>query len=492
MQVDAETLRFIFGFKLKNLRAEKKLSLKTLSEMTGLSPSYINEIEKGKKYPKTDKVLLLASSLGVSYDELTSVRLKRELRILAQMLGNNLIRGLPFDVFGIPASTIFEIIAERPQNFSALVGTILELSRAHGIRVEDFFHATLRSYLDTHNNYFPDLEDAAARLREGLALWGAVAPGGQEIRDYLTREHGYEIREVDMVARDPALAAVQFHFIPGKPPRLLLNQGLAEADRIFILAREAGYQKLGLHDRLATNLYHDVDSFDSLLANLKASYFAGALLIPRDPFVEQARQFLAGPQWSAPELLGWLQSWRAPGFTFFHRLSQILPGELGLEEMFFLRVEYEPRSGELNFLRELHLSELHAPHGIKGRGSSACRRWLTVSLLESLAGQGDGLRAGVQRSSFWPDGKEYLALSLAYPKGLDSSQFECVTLGIRLNEESRRLIGFLDDPVIPRRVVADHCETCGVADCAERVAPPLVLEQTRANQRIEAALKLLC
>src|SRR4051812_5005964 len=100
MQLDTETLRFIFGFKLRGMRQERNLSLKTLSLQTGLSPSYINEIEKGKKYPKTDKILILAQALGVSYDDLTSVKLKKELGIIAQVLGSSMVRGLPFEVFG--------------------------------------------------------------------------------------------------------------------------------------------------------------------------------------------------------------------------------------------------------------------------------------------------------------------------------------------------------------------------------------------------------
>jgi transcriptional regulator with XRE-family HTH domain len=33
-----------------------------LAKITNLSKSYLNEIEKGKKYPKTEKVILLAEN----------------------------------------------------------------------------------------------------------------------------------------------------------------------------------------------------------------------------------------------------------------------------------------------------------------------------------------------------------------------------------------------------------------------------------------------
>src|SRR4051812_25014069 len=108
MLLDQELLRFIFGLKLRSVRQEKGMSLKVLARASGLSPSYINEIEKGKKYPKTDKIITLANSLGVAYDELISLRLKSELRNISQFLDRNLLKGIPFDVFGIPSTTLFE------------------------------------------------------------------------------------------------------------------------------------------------------------------------------------------------------------------------------------------------------------------------------------------------------------------------------------------------------------------------------------------------
>ena len=46
-------LQYIIGIKLRNFRQEKGLGLKQLSSLTGLSVSYINEIEKGEKISKS-------------------------------------------------------------------------------------------------------------------------------------------------------------------------------------------------------------------------------------------------------------------------------------------------------------------------------------------------------------------------------------------------------------------------------------------------------
>jgi len=51
----------------------KKFGLKQLAALTGLSASYINEIEKGKKYPKAEKIMMLAEGLGVEYDDLIPI-----------------------------------------------------------------------------------------------------------------------------------------------------------------------------------------------------------------------------------------------------------------------------------------------------------------------------------------------------------------------------------------------------------------------------------
>ncbi len=48
-------LRYIFGMKFRCFRQEKGFGFKQLAVLTGLSASYINEIEKGKNIQKQKK-----------------------------------------------------------------------------------------------------------------------------------------------------------------------------------------------------------------------------------------------------------------------------------------------------------------------------------------------------------------------------------------------------------------------------------------------------
>ena len=51
-----------------------------------MSKSYLNEIEKGKKYPKHDKILALADALDCNFDELVSIQLDKNLAPIGELM----------------------------------------------------------------------------------------------------------------------------------------------------------------------------------------------------------------------------------------------------------------------------------------------------------------------------------------------------------------------------------------------------------------------
>jgi len=52
--------KVLFGLRLKKLRVDAGYSLAQLAAKSKISASYLNEIEKGRKHPKEDKLRVLA------------------------------------------------------------------------------------------------------------------------------------------------------------------------------------------------------------------------------------------------------------------------------------------------------------------------------------------------------------------------------------------------------------------------------------------------
>ena len=118
---------------MRQLRIAQKLSFKDLAKETGMSVSYLNEIEKGKKYPKVDKVKKLSAALGVEKEALESLELPQQLAPLSELLQSNFLSELPLDLFGIELFKVTEIIANAPIRVGAFISTLVEISRNYSL-----------------------------------------------------------------------------------------------------------------------------------------------------------------------------------------------------------------------------------------------------------------------------------------------------------------------------------------------------------------------
>lgn len=67
---DASLRARLLGCEVRRLRAEQCLTLTNLAAVTGLSASYLSEIERGKKTPSLTTLDRLAAGLGVTRDAL--------------------------------------------------------------------------------------------------------------------------------------------------------------------------------------------------------------------------------------------------------------------------------------------------------------------------------------------------------------------------------------------------------------------------------------
>ena len=160
-----QNLRFVLGLKLNQLRKSQKLSLKVLAGRAGLAISYLNEIEKGKKYPKPEKILGLAKALGVTYDDLVSQHLGEKLHPLSGVLKSGILEEIPLDVFGLTPTGLLEMMSNEPEKISALFDTFVKIARRFDVKIEHLLLAAMRSYVEQNKNYFEDLERAAEAFR---------------------------------------------------------------------------------------------------------------------------------------------------------------------------------------------------------------------------------------------------------------------------------------------------------------------------------------
>ncbi|HYC71507.1 MAG TPA: helix-turn-helix domain-containing protein [Opitutaceae bacterium] len=491
-----QNLRFILGLKLHQLRKQQGLQLKEVAGRADLAVSYLNEIEKGKKYPKPEKILALARALGTTYDELVSLQLGERLHPLSGVLKSGILQEIPLEVFGLTPTGLLEMMAASPDRISALFDTFVRIARRFDVTIEHLLLAAMRSYVEQNKNYFEDLEQAAEKFRRAHGWAPAPAPDHARIREHLVRAHGYAIDE-STLANQPDLAGLRAVTLGAgtATPRLLLHPRLGEWQRSFLLARELGYRELGLGAH-STSPIVKVDSFEQLLNNFRASYFAGALLLDRALLVADLGLFFGLPRWDGGALTALKTKYQATPEMLFHRLSQIVPRFFGLEQMYFVRFDHRRGTPDVRIGKELHYQRMHGTHSI-GVNEHYCRRWVSLRSLmqldarQSTGTAGDSFVPGAQRSKFHVTGDEYFSFSLAHPHSLAPDMNSCVTLGFLVNDALQRTVRFWNDPAVPASLVGDTCERCALADCADRVVPPSLRDREQARIRQLAALAAL-
>ena len=481
MQGDAN-VRVIFGMKLRQFREQLGYSLKVLAQRTGVSPSYLTEIEKGKKYPKAEKILQLAQALNLSYDDLVSLKLGNELNPLTGLLDSPLMQEFPFQMFGITPRDVIDLVTRAPNEASTLIRTLGEIAGSYDMRVEHFFYAALRSHQQTHQNYFEDLEQAAETFAAEQG-WDTPPPLPiDRLRSVLTDTYGYRLDETTL-DQQPELHGFRSVWVDGDPPQLLLNSRLLPGQKAFVLGREIGYRYLNLRDRALTSSPNEVRSFAQVLNDFKASVFSGALLMHRDTLVDDLRRFFALPHWDENVFLALLTRYDVTPEMFFYRLSELIPTFLELPQLHFLRLHSPAGSEHYQLTKHLNMSQLPLPHGL-GLQEHYCRRWLSVEVLRELAQrqQSGDQRAplvGVQRSRF-PDGDaEYFCISLARPLVLTPTTNTSVTIGFRVDEAFKKIVRFRDDPAILHAEINETCERCWLSDaaCRDRAVPATIYDR---------------
>mgnify|MGYP000141457399 CR=1 FL=1 len=484
--MEEEYIRLVFGLKLKQIRTDKKLSLFGLAKLTGLSKSYLNEIEKGKKYPKTDKIVTLSEKLEVPYDHLVSLKLDKNLAPIGEILQSKILKEIPLDLFGIKESNLIDIVANAPAKVNAFISTIIKISQNYNLTRENFFLASLRSYQEAHNNYFEDIENNVIAFAKAYHVNLDKPIKSKDLEDILIEEYGYTIN-YDELTKHQKLSEIRNIYIP-KNKTLLIYNDINEAQKTFIFAKEIAYNYMQIKDRLYTFPWVKFESFDQVLHNFIASYFAGALIIPKESLIKNLTHFFSLKNWQPLQLHKITKNYNCSDETFYQRLTNILPKHFNIKNLFFLRFTHKENSPSFKLSKELHITQQQAPHANRNN-EHYCRRWTSIQTIKDLEASPEKKSSyGIQISSYENSNNEYLVLSAATSDPFKEKNNRSVSIGMLLSPHLKKKIHFFDKDTFNKKTVGITCETCGVKNCTERIAEPRVLIKQERNQEIEKTI----
>lgn len=472
--MEEEYIKLIFGLKLKQIRTEKNLSLFGLSKLSGLSKSYLNEIEKGKKFPKTDKIVLLAEKLDVPYDHMVSLKLDKNLAPVGEILQSKILKEIPLELFGIQESTLIDIVANAPVKVNAFISTIIEIAQHYSFSRESFYLASVRSFQEANNNYFDDLEQSVLQCSKTYQVDLSKRISSKELEEILVEEFEYTINSEELT-KHQELGNLRSIFVP-KTKTLLLANHIDDAQRTFIYAKELAYNFLDIQDRLYTFSWIKFENFDQVLNNFYASYFAGALMIPRVSLTNQLTALFQQETFQKELYLQLIASFNASPESFYQRLTNILPKDFNIQNLFFLRFTHKSGTDRFHLKKELHLSHQHSPHANE-MNEHYCRRWVSLNVLKDIAKNEQDHVFDIQISHYPEDDMRYLVLSSATKDPFKKGYYRSISVGLLINKQLKRKISFLTDPTIQTKDVGVTCERCAIADCKVRKAAPIILEK---------------
>jgi len=481
--MEEDYIKLIFGLKLKQIRTEKNLSLFGLSKLSGLSKSYLNEIENGKKYPKPDKIALLSEKLEVPYDQMVSLKLDKNLAPIGELLQSKILKEIPLELFGIKESNLIDIVSNAPAKVNAFISTIIEIAKHYNFSRESFFLAAVRSFQEANNNYFDDLEQQVLKFSKAYQVDLSKSPSSKDLEEILVEEYAYKINESEL-EKFEALGNLRSVFVP-KTNTLLLAGGIDEAQRTFIYAKEIAYNFMEISDRLHSFPWIKFERFDQVLNNFYASYFAGALIIPKEKLTMQLESLFEKEIFDKTLFLKMLLDYNASPETFYQRLTNILPREFNLKNLFFLRITHKAGSGKYYLNKELHLTHHHSPRANE-TNEHYCRRWMSLKVIKEIRKSNNDHEFDVQISNYPSHENKYLILSSATKDPFRENQFRSISIGLLMNKQLERKLNFLEDKKITRENVGVTCERCAIKDCEVRKAPAIFLERREKNRKIES------
>ena len=454
----ASAKKLFVGPRFRRIRQQLGLSQTQIAEGLGISPSYINLIERNQR-PVTAQILLrLAETYDLDLRDLATADEDRFFAELNEIFSDPLFRQIELpkqelrDLAELcPGVThalqrLYAAYAEARRGETMVAAQMAD--REEGARFEANPIERVRDLIEANRNYFPELEAAAENLRDELnipseELFAALTARLREKHSILTRIMPVDVmretlRRFDRHRRQLLISELLDG--PGRAFQLAFQIGLTECASTV----ETIIARAGALDDAARRLYRIT------LAN----YFAAAAMMPYQPFQ------------TAAESLGYdlnvlSQRFNAGVEQVCHRLTTLQrPNARGVP-FFLLRVD---NAGNVS----KRFSSGTFPFSKFG---GTCPLWNVHSTFDTP----DRLLSQVIEL---PDGTRYFSIAQvvhrpAAPHAQAQPRF-AIGLGCEIRHASKLVYASgLNLDAIEGTPIGVNCRLCERENCSQRAEPPI-------------------
>jgi XRE family transcriptional regulator, fatty acid utilization regulator len=465
MSQDAEGKKLFVGPRFRRIRRQLGLSQTQMATGLGISPSYINLIERNQR-PVTAQILLrLAETYEIDLRELATVDEDRFFTELNEVLSDPLFRSL--DIPKHELKDLAELCPGVTHAIQRLYTAYVEARRgesmaaAHlGGRDEPAREANpverVRDLIEANRNYFPDLETAAEQVRDEIGA--ADLDLFRALSERLRERHATIVRVLPIDVMRDVLRRFDRH-----RHQLQLSELLDMPGRIFQIAFQLALIEASETIDAIVARYPDLDDLARRLYRITlANYFAAAVIMPYARFH------------AAAENLGYdigvlSQRFGASLEQLCHRLTTLQrPVARGIP-FFMLRVDHAGNvskrfsSGTFPFSKfggTCPLWNVHATFDTPGR--------IITQIIEL------------------PDGTRYFSIAQtvhrqAVPHPHPQPRY-AIGLGCELKHASRLVYSAGLNLAAEATPIGVNCRLCERENCSQRAVPPItrtfILDET--------------
>ncbi|WP_145202817.1 short-chain fatty acyl-CoA regulator family protein [Sphingobium sp. B2] len=287
---DATDRKLYLGPKLRVLRRELGLNQTRMAEELGVSPSYLNHLERNQRPLSAQMLLRLANVYDIDIRDFTARANDGGSGELSEILSDALVRDI-----GIARDEVLEVSENYPGVSEAIARFYRALSdlrrlpgeAAAGERGPAPLVAPidwLRETIARAGNHFAEIDAGAEAIAAQLSQDPALLQA--ELRARLKDRHGMAVQ----VLRADVLAGTLRHYDMHRR-RLMLSERLAASGRLFAIAYHLCAQELA--DAIAAQVARTAppDEDSRRLATIAlTNYAAAALIMPYDRIRQAAEQ----------------------------------------------------------------------------------------------------------------------------------------------------------------------------------------------------------